>query len=86
MVTFRSFRQYKIQIHNCKLHWASDWVVLIVKNTSLWFKQPKGLSEIKIKNTEILLDVGKEVYLEMNAEEAGSKNVHVWTPEYRTGL
>jgi len=47
--------------------------------------QHHGLSEIKIESTEILLDICKEVYLEMDAEETGSKNAHVSTPECRTG-
>jgi hypothetical protein len=33
--------------------------------------QHNGLSELNIKNTEILLDVCKEVNLEMDAEETG---------------
>jgi hypothetical protein len=40
---------------------------------------------MKIKSTEIPLDFCKEVYLETYAEETGSENVHVSTPERRTG-
>jgi hypothetical protein len=47
--------------------------------------QQSGLSEIKIKSTEILLDICKEVYLEMDAEERGSNNADVSKPECRTG-
>jgi hypothetical protein len=47
--------------------------------------QHNGLSEIKIKSTDILLDNCKEVYLEIDAKKMGSKNAHVSPPECRTG-